>query len=173
MRGDGGVSYTDPRLIGGLARASAPPLDEAGIETTSEPESLRARAVRVLWHVAVIAELVALRAYVSTETSRRLIDTLLVGVVIAAARGVLSGLPWLRWLEDPRPRPSRERSIRLGILFVWIQVFVVSSLIMGKTPDPLWIYGGLLGLILTLALLPPWIADRWPPAIRAGNGRTT
>jgi tetrahydromethanopterin S-methyltransferase subunit C len=166
------VSYTDPRLTGGLLMQPAPALDRAGVETTSEPEPIRARAVRVFWHVAVVAELVALRVSLPPQASRQVVDSYIVAVGLIAAIGVLSAFPWLHWLENVRPRPSRERSIRLFIAFVAIQVFVVSSSIMHETPGPLWLYGGFFVLVLTMVVLPPWIVDRWP-STRYGNGRTT
>ncbi len=162
------MNVPDPRVTGGLLRPIAPALDRAGIETVSGPEPLRDRAARLLWSFGVALELLVLRVTLPKDASRALLDGLLIMAGVTVIVGVLSAVPPLQWLDDRRPRPSFERTVRIGIFVAAIQVFVVSSLILRSAPDTGWTLGGFAVVMILMQCLPPWIAERWPPhALRA------
>ena len=164
------MSFPDPRVIGGLARPAAAALDVAGVETVSGPETLRAVTARVLWLLVLGVELLAVRMYVPPHRSYGFLDGLLIIVGVRCAFALLSAVPGFHWLDDPRPRPSFERTVRIGFLVAAMQVFVISCLLLRDLPGDGWVLGGFAVYLIGDFVLTPWIADRWDPAVRRVRG---
>jgi hypothetical protein len=151
-------------------RPTAPALDSAGVETVSGPEPLRALAARVLWLLAIGVELLAVRMYVAPHWSYGFLDGMLIFISVRCAVLVLSAVPGFHRLEDPRPRPSFERTVRIGFWVAAIQVYVISCLLLRDLPGDGWVLGGVVVYLIGVFVLTPWIADRWDPAVRRAHG---
>ena len=167
--------FPDPRVTARLLVPSAPALDVAGAKAGYEFEPARPRVMRVLLCAAVVAELVGLRAMLPADASRGLVDGLIVTAGAMGGLSALSTLPWLRWLDDRRPRRSADREERIGLLvrrgvvLAGIQVYVVASLLLRDTPQPQWIFAGI-AVMVVLTIVLSWALGRIPAGRREKVG---